>query len=31
MFYQNTEEKNKEGKKAIVWEVGHFFRELIGG
>jgi hypothetical protein len=31
MFYQNTEEKNREGRKASVWGVGHFFREFIGG
>jgi hypothetical protein len=31
MFYQNTEEKNREGRKASVWGVGHFFRELIVG
>jgi hypothetical protein len=31
MFYQNTEENNREGRKASVWGVGHFFRELIVG
>jgi hypothetical protein len=31
MFYQNTEEKNREGRKASVWELDIFSRELIGG
>jgi hypothetical protein len=31
MFYQNTEENNREGRKASVWELDIFSRELIGG
>jgi hypothetical protein len=31
MFYQNTEEKNREGRKASVWGVEIFSVYLSGG